>query len=167
MNINIENRQNKIEINEELISLIEKTAELCLAGEAPQYDFEISIVLLSKAEMQDLNKVYRNIDSPTDVLSFPLLEAKNGRMSIGLGDKDLDSGLLQLGDIAISPEKALEQASQLGHGLETEMIFLVIHGVLHLLGYDHEKDNGEMFQKQEIYFQKAKTIINVSKGDSL
>jgi probable rRNA maturation factor len=164
MNIIIENMQEQVKIGDELVTKIEKVAGLCLAGEAPKYDFEMCIILVSNEEIRVLNKEYRNIDSPTDVLSFPLLEARNGRITLGLGDKDPDSGMVQLGDIIISPEKALEQASEFGHGLEVEIIFLVIHGVLHLLGYDHENDNGEMFQRQDMYLQKAGEIINISKG---
>ena len=131
MNIIVENRQEQVKIGDELVTKIEKVAGLCLAGEAPQYDFEVGIILVSNEEIRVLNKEYRNIDNPTDVLSFPLLEARNGRITLGLGDKDPDSGMVQLGDIIISPEKALEQASEFGNGLEEEIVFLVIHGVLH------------------------------------
>ena len=93
-----------------------------------------------------INKKYRHIDRPTDVISFAFLDAEDNY------DKILFSpGPVVLGDIYISLDKAKEQAEEYGHSLHRELSFLFVHGLLHLLGYDHmnEKEEKEMFQLQE------------------
>lgn len=98
-----------------------------------------------------LNSEYRNIRRPTDVLSFPLLEYIDGKPDIQPGDIDPRTKRVALGDIVISVEKAMEQAESYGHSFEREIAFLAVHGMLHLLGYDHEKPEEEkdMFLRQE------------------
>jgi len=100
----------------------------------------ISIVLISNKAMQKLNKRWRDQDAPTDVLSFPLLlEVPPEGMP------------WELGEIFISVQQADSQAKSLQHGLDREMAFLTVHGILHLLGFDHERpaDEKEMFARQE------------------
>ena len=104
-------------------------------------DYEVSVLLTDDPHMTELNLEYRGIDAPTDVLAFAMRE-------------DEDSNLMNpniLGDIAISLETAERQAKNETHSLEEEVAFLTIHGVLHLLGYDHqtEKEVAVMFEKQE------------------
>jgi probable rRNA maturation factor len=102
---------------------------------------EIGVQLVSTARIRELNLKYRNKDQPTDVLSFPL------------GDKTLEKyDILPLGDIFICPDIAITQASESGTQLKEEMARLAVHGVLHLLGYDHErsrKDDKKMLDIQE------------------
>ena len=86
---------------------------------------ELSLVLAGNREIQKLNRLYRSKNEPTDVLSFPL-------------GKDLPKGEVLLGDVIISVEKAASQARERGGSLEEELETLLIHGILHLLGYDHE-----------------------------
>ena len=97
---------------------------------------ELSLIFASDEQMKEFNKKYRKIDRETDVLSFPL------------GEKDPE-GSINLGDIIISIDSASRQAQELGHSLEEELKILIIHGLLHLLNYDHQKDNGEMRRKEE------------------
>ncbi|HSP06973.1 MAG TPA: rRNA maturation RNase YbeY [Acidobacteriota bacterium] len=92
---------------------------------------EVSLVLLNNRQMQWYNHAYRMKDSPTDVLSFPVNEFTQ-------------EGRHYLGDILISVEKAAEQAVARKHSLDRELQILMLHGMLHLLGYDHERDSGEM-----------------------
>ena len=92
---------------------------------------ELSLAFLGDDEMQDLNRDFRDIDTTTDVLSFPL------------GD-ETPEGIFYLGDIAISIDMAEHQADSLDHSLRKEVIQLFAHGILHLCGYDHETDDGEM-----------------------
>lgn len=156
MLINIENRQKRTPIDKNLLTSLKAAIELCIEGEAPQYNFEMSLIFVSNEAMRKLNRQFRNIDKVTDVLSFPLLDGSEGTLTVNPGDEDMENGMLQLGDVVIAPERALEQANEMGHGLEKELLFLVIHGVLHLLGYDHEKeDGGKMLKRQEMYLQKA------------
>jgi len=131
MTIDIDNRQ-MLDYDE---SIIIKAVNCTVARENDtglmEYG-ELSVSLVDNKEIHDLNRKYRGIDTPTDVLSFPM------------------DGYL-LGDIVISMEKAVEQAKEYGHGIERELGFLVTHGMLHLLGYDHEDENSEreMFAIQE------------------
>ena len=100
---------------------------------------EISVALVSDAEMSRLNKTYRNRIGPTDVLSFPAqagIRRSSNRRSLAAGRS--------LGDIAIAPATARRYARRNGRTLANELRVLLLHGVLHLLGYDHEKDQGQM-----------------------
>nr|WP_231495812.1 rRNA maturation RNase YbeY [Paucisalibacillus sp. EB02] len=107
---------------------------------------EVSITFVNNDEIQEINRDYRKLDKPTDVISFALEETSEGEVEI-IGD---DIPVI-LGDIIISVEKAKEQAEEYNHSLERELGFLAVHGLLHLLGYDHmtKEDEKEMFQKQE------------------
>jgi probable rRNA maturation factor len=107
---------------------------------------EISILFVDDNNMLDLNKRYRGIDRPTDVLSFPQIEGHEN-FKLRLPDSELI-----LGDVVISLETAEKQAKDRGHHLEKEVLILLIHGILHLMRYDHEKSEGmeqEMRQKEE------------------
>lgn len=106
----------------------------------------VSVSIVDNRYIHKINKKYRHIDRPTDVISFAFLDSENNY------DKVLFSpGPVVLGDIYISLEKAKEQAEEYGHSLLRELSFLFVHGLLHLLGYDHmnEEDEKEMFQLQE------------------
>jgi len=92
---------------------------------------EVSLLLTDDKEIQTLNKMYRNIDAPTDVLAFSLLEGQESFLKPDIANECL------LGDIVISVETAQRQAISLGHSLQDELILLAIHGFLHLIGYDH------------------------------
>ncbi|HHU56499.1 MAG TPA: rRNA maturation RNase YbeY [Acholeplasmataceae bacterium] len=102
----------------------------------------ISVICINNDEMQKINNQYRNLDCSTDVLSFP--------------DRDEE----YLGDIFISIDKVYEQAKQYNHSVEREFAFLLTHGILHLLGYDHENTNDEkkMIAKQEEILKKYRRV---------
>jgi len=97
---------------------------------------EFAICLVSDRKMREFNRRYRDRDAPTDVLSFP------GE------DTDGVAGVRYLGDIAISVDTAARQARRMKHSLDRELKLLALHGYLHLLGYDHESDKGEMMRLQ-------------------
>ena len=103
---------------------------------------EISVTFVDNNRIHELNKEYRNKDSATDVLSFPLGE--NGEYDI-----DEDNGCKLLGDIVISMERAMEQAELYGHSLQREVAYLTVHSMLHLLGYDHEAGGLEAVRMRE------------------
>lgn len=104
---------------------------------------EINIVLAGNRELQRLNRQYRGKDAPTDVLSFAMLE-KGGPAAAG-------DGAQMLGDVYISLDKAGEQAAEAGHPLHREILILAIHGLLHLIGYDHQsEDDYEAMRKREL-----------------
>ena len=103
---------------------------------------EISVTFVDNNRIHELNKEYRDKDSATDVLSFPLGE--NGEYDI-----DEDNGCKLLGDIVISMERAMEQAELYGHSLQREVAYLTVHSMLHLLGYDHEAGGLEAVRMRE------------------
>jgi len=103
-------------------------------------DKDIELIITSNAEIQEINAEFRGIDKPTDVLSFPCEEMPYA----------------PLGSIIISEEKVIEKAKELGHSNSDEFSLLFIHGLLHLLGYDHEVDSGEMREKEEALINELK-----------
>ena len=108
---------------------------------------QVTVLLTTDRAIRRLNRQFRGKDKATDVLSFPAV--KPSRVS-GSRPATPDSGTLEiLGDIAISVQTARKQASALGHPLTIEIKVLMLHGLLHLAGYDHEKDNGEMARLEE------------------
>lgn len=112
----------------------------------PCGELEMSLSVVSPDEIQQLNKTYRGVDAVTDVLSFPTVENPE-RKVLNLDDfatdVNPDTGKLNLGDVIICRERAVEQAEEYGHSLKREMSFLALHGLLHLLGYDHVESADE------------------------
>lgn len=108
----------------------------------------VSLNFVDGGTIKDLNKRFRNIDNVTDVLSFPNLnKLPMQSLSEFDGEKNVDDGLLFLGDIIICKEVAKKQAKEYGHSLKREVCFLALHGLLHLLGYDHiEQDDEKLMQ---------------------
>ena len=129
-----------------LMQVLNKAAEVY--GLTPQN--EVSVVLADDEYIHKLNRQYRNKDVPTDVLSFAMNDqcADDDEPDIAEAPKDIE---ILLGDIVISLETAARQAEEFGHSLERELAYLTIHGMLHLLGYDHEceEDKTEMRQEEE------------------
>ena len=110
------------------------------------FDSYLSVTIVDNAYIHEINKTYRHIDRPTDVISFAFLDDNPKR------DELFKSGqMVVLGEIYISFEKAQEQALSYGHSLDRELKFLFVHGLLHLLGYDHMKKEDEeiMFRLQD------------------
>ena len=122
---------------------LEKAAVLCVEKEGlPADNAEISLTFVSKEEIRELNNQYRGIDNHTDVLSFPLIE------DFDFIDEDEE---YMLGDVVICLEKAREQAEEYGHSERREIVYLFVHSVCHLLGFDHmeEDEKKEMRQREE------------------
>lgn len=152
----IENEQDKIGISEEIEETIKTVIDASLAYENCDFDAEVSVTIVDNDAIREINRDTRDIDRPTDVLSFPMLYFdENG--DIIDSDFDMDGDVLVLGDIVISAERAKEQAEEFGHSFRREIAFLTVHSMLHLLGYDHVDDPvGEknMFSKQEEILDK-------------
>lgn len=138
----------------------EKVAEAVinriLDDEQCPYESEISLTFVDNEEIHRLNKEFRQIDRPTDVLSFPLIDFQTPADYDMLEEEDAEgfnpeTGELMLGDIVISVERAAEQAADFGHDLKREIAFLIAHSMLHLLGYDHmePEEAAVMEAKQE------------------
>ena len=123
--------------------LIQRAIRAALREEKVPDDCEVSVLLTDNEGIHELNRDYRGVDRPTDVLSFPANELSPGRFDAALCEEDAETGRLFLGDMAISLEKCEAQAVEYGHSFERELMYLTVHSTLHLLGYDHV-DEGEM-----------------------
>lgn len=135
--------------------LIHNVIEAAMDYEKCPYEAEINIVLTDNDSIREINREYRQIDAPTDVLSFPAVDYAQPADFDALEEESFDyfnpdTGELMLGDIVISIDKVLAQAEEYGHSQERELGFLVAHSMLHLFGYDHmeEKERAVMEQKQ-------------------
>ena len=106
------------------------------------YNTYFNVIIVDNPYIRKINKEYRNIDKETDVISFALLDE----------EKEVEGDKVILGDIYISIDKAISQSKEYGHSLVRELCFLSVHGLLHLLGYDHmnKEEEKEMFEKQEL-----------------
>ena len=125
--------------------LAETVINAALDHEDFPYEAEVNLTLVDNEQIHRINKEYRQIDRPTDVLSFPLLSYETAGDFSGLEEEayenfNPDTGEILLGDIVISVEKVMEQAMSYGHSQKREYAFLILHSVLHLLGYDHMTD---------------------------
>lgn len=164
MKLFLENRQNKKEVTSELEEIIQKAIESTLDFEGINVETEVSMILIDNKEIHELNKQFREVDRPTDVLSFPQLEGEDFNKAIDDDTAlDIDEEAVMLGDIALSLERAEEQAIDYGHSFEREVAYLTVHSMLHLLGYDHmeEEEKKVMREKEE----KVMDIIGLSRGE--
>ena len=125
-------------------SIIRKCINQTLSAEGIDVPCEINVLVTDDAGIQMINKTSRDIDRPTDVLSFPMFQLEAGCPPVEWDEyEDPDSGLVPLGDMCISLERAKSQAAEFGHSVRREVGYLTIHSMLHLLGYDH-LDEGPM-----------------------
>ncbi|HZW84007.1 MAG TPA: rRNA maturation RNase YbeY [Candidatus Deferrimicrobium sp.] len=146
MPVEISNEQNGVEVTPALISYIEQAAKLALELTGGDPAGEFSLVLVDDQHIHELNRDYRGKDCPTDVLSFAMLETSEDEpVVLGLDEDHM------LGDIFVSLETATRQAADYGHTLDREIVYLCVHGMLHLLGYDHleDADKVRMREKEE------------------
>ncbi len=143
-------------IFEDYENLLREIVFLCIKEEKYSENIEVSISIVYNEQIQALNKEFRNIDKPTDVLSFPMIEFENNNFNL-----NIDTNEIILGDIIISIEKAIEQAIEFGHSLQREIAFLTAHSMFHLMGYDHQNDKDEYIMKQKQ--EKILTSINLTR----
>ena len=144
--IDFENEQEKVPVTYKLKMLLRAAVEETLDYEQYQNPIEVSITLTDNEKIRALNKKFRNIDRPTDVLSFPLFDYTGEQE-----EPPVDEFVGMIGDIVISLEQAQKQAEEYGHGFEREAAFLCVHSMLHLLGSDHETgdaDEADMRRRQ-------------------
>ncbi len=134
-----------------LTELIRKCALRVLDNENLDFAAEIDVTVVDAETIKGVNKEHRDKDAVTDVLSFPMYEFLNGEPKEAL-EAEPDTGLVMLGDMLLCYEKAAGQAKEYGHSAERECGYLATHSVLHLLGYDHERNDDDtklMRQKEE------------------
>ena len=146
MIINIES---EVEIDESMLADIQRALEL--AGEIYGVEnSEVSVTLTNDQRIHELNLQYRGIDRPTDVLSFAFRDSDEPEIFSESDQPEI------LGDIIISIDRAKSQAEEFGHSIRREIVFLTVHGILHLLGYDHmeETDRLEMESEQKFMMER-------------
>ncbi|MGI5921065.1 MAG: rRNA maturation RNase YbeY [Syntrophomonadaceae bacterium] len=129
------NQQNKVNYNKEMQQVIMNVANAAAKIVKIPKNSELSILLVDNSYIKELNFIYRNQNTPTDVLSFAMNELTEDEP-----DYDSTDEVNVLGDIVISLEKAVEQSEEYGHSISRELGYLVAHGMLHLIGYDHETE---------------------------
>jgi probable rRNA maturation factor len=152
----LENQQDKLEVTDELCDVITKAAEQVLEYEGCEFGAEVSVTLVDNDSIKEINHVHRQLDAPTDVLSFPMLEFdEDGNAINAQFDIDIGNDYVILGDIVISLERAAEQAMEYGHSFRREVAFLTVHSMLHLLGYDHVDDE----EKAEDMRAREKAVL--------
>lgn len=154
--VNITVKQKNIKLPAGTRLLIRKACNATLNYEGITDSAQVDVTLVNDDNIKEMNKQFRNIDSSTDVLSFPLGEN-------GVYDKNPENGALMLGDIVISVEHAFAQANLYGHSIEREIAFLTVHSMLHLLGFDHVNGGLEktiMREKEEAILELLGLAIN-------
>jgi probable rRNA maturation factor len=137
-------------------NLIRRTVKAALFFENVGVPCEISVLITDDEGIRSINSEFRNQDRPTDVLSFPCFEFSPGSFDVKDGEID-GAGLLPLGDIVLSAERIAAQAAEYGSTLRRETAYLVVHSVLHLLGYDHvsERDKRQMRAREKVIIEKS------------
>ena len=150
MELSILNQQDKVSVPAAIEEMMGEIVKVTWEAMDRRGRPEVSVVLCDNARIKELNRDYRGIDESTDVLSFPQEELGEGEDVILQRSPELDE-LVVLGDVVISLEKAVEQAQSYGHSFEREVGFLLVHGLLHLLGMDHgtEEEQRQMREKEE------------------
>lgn len=156
MKIYINNEQNKIEVPLDIEESLKTIAQLVFEEEGLSDNYEISLTLVDDNQIRELNRDYRGKDTPTDVLSFPLIEDFELEAKM---DNEME---ILLGDIVISLERAVEQSKEYSHSLNRELVYLMIHSLFHLVGYDHidEEDKKKMRSKEKEIIRKIKVFRN-------
>jgi probable rRNA maturation factor len=153
----IENEQNIVSVDVDLEKSIRESILYTLENQGFNHEVEVNVLLVDNEAIRSINQETRNIDSETDVLSFPMIEYEEGKTYKDLylkhkfGPEFYDGEDLVIGDVVISVEKAKEQSIDFGHSLKREVCYLTVHSVLHLLGYDHmdEDDKSKMRAAEE------------------
>ncbi len=149
--VTISNQQKKVKISVGTRLLIRKCCVATLIANNMSGKYEVNVTFKDNEQIRELNRQFRDKDKSTDVLSFPLGED-------GVFDLNPETNCLQLGDIVISMETAIEQANIYGHTLEREVAFLTVHSMLHLLGYDHEQGGLEEMKMRAMEEQVLESL---------
>ncbi len=123
--------------------LLRRAIRETLRAEGIETDCQVDVLLTDDARIRDLNRRFRDVDSSTDVLSFPLQALAPGAFDPAVCDADPETGFIPLGDMVLNVQRAREQAREYGHSTRREIAYLAVHSTLHLLGYDHVDEGAE------------------------
>lgn len=138
MELLIDDRQDKVIIEEDVKETVKNVILECFKLEGLSTNYEVSVSFVDNEEIRQLNREYRGKDSPTDVISFPMEDDEIGEDYTPI-----------LGDIVISAEKALQQSVEFGHSFKREVAYLTAHSMFHLMGYDHESEEEKLVMRQK------------------
>jgi probable rRNA maturation factor len=119
------------------LRLLRRGIRAALDAQGVDIPCEVSVLITDDEGIREINREFREKDTPTDVLSFPMQALTPGDFRPDMSEADPETGLLPLGDIVLNADRIADQAARFGHGLDREASYLVIHSVLHLMGYDH------------------------------
>ena len=153
------NEQDRLPVTYKLKMLVRRAVVATLEHEQYENPCEVSVTFTDDEGIRALNRQYRQVDRPTDVLSFPMIGGmlKDATPAELLGCVDPETGALELGDLVICVDRAKEQAAEYGHSVRRELGYLSAHGLLHLCGYDHETDEerAQMREREEAALSKC------------
>lgn len=160
--------ETQIQFEFDVKEILDAVLKQTLLQEDCPYEAQVNLLVTDDEGIHELNKEYRHVDAPTDVLSFPMIPFER-EADFSVAEKegadcfDPESGELLLGDIIISAQKVEEQALKYGHSMKRELAFLIAHSMLHLCGYDHMEEHQEriMEQKQE----QILTVLGITRED--
>ena len=158
MIVYFENEQELLPVTYKLKMLVRRAIEATLDFEQYGNTCEVSVTFTDDASIHELNKKFRGVDRPTDVLSFPLFDYEGESE-----EPPVDELMGMLGDVVLSLETAARQAEEYGHSFEREVAFLTVHSMLHLLGYDHETseaDEADMRQRQREIMERLGLAVH-------
>ena len=158
MIVYFENEQALLPVTYKLKMLVRRAIEATLDFEQYGNTCEVSVTFTDDASIHELNKKFRGVDRPTDVLSFPLFDYEGESE-----EPPVDELMGMLGDVVLSLETAARQAEEYGHSFEREVAFLTVHSMLHLLGYDHETseaDEADMRQRQRKIMERLGLAVH-------
>lgn len=158
LKIYFENNQNEVPLTYKLKMLVRDAVEATLDYEQYGNPCEVSVTFVNNEEIHALNKKFRGVDRPTDVLSFPLFDYEGESE-----EPAVDELMGMLGDVVLSMEQAKAQAEEYGHSFQREVAFLTVHSMLHLLGYDHEtgeEDEADMRRRQSAIMEQMGLSVN-------
>lgn len=136
MNLLFDDRQEDIEITNEMLDIVKKSIEEVLKEEDLDDNVQVSISFVGDDEIKELNRDFRGVDSSTDVLSFPM-------------DDEFQIEETMLGDVIINTKRVMEQAEEFGHSNTRELSYLTVHSILHLLGYDHIEEEDKVIMRSK------------------
>ena len=147
-----------------VMAIIKSCIAATLKAENIQVPCEINVLVTDDCGIQAINLASRNMDKPTDVLSFPMFQLTAGNPPVDWSEYiDPETGMCPLGDMAISLERAISQAKEYGHSIRREIGYLTIHSMLHLLGYDHMDDGPQKVQMRSREEKIASTISRMQR----
>ena len=151
--IYMDDRQSLVKVEQDLEETIKEIVDYTLKEEKVLIPYEVSIIFVDNEDIRTINNETRGIDRATDVLSFPMLDYKektvfkDNYLDYKFSLIDLDDGNLVLGDIVLSLERAKEQSEEFNHSFLREVCYLIIHSILHLLGYDHMEEDDKVIMR--------------------